>query len=33
MREIVKCRIGRIYPKGEVVKYGYKVKAEVGERG
>lgn len=34
MREVVRCRIGRIYSRDEVVKYGYKVevKAEGGRK-
>lgn len=33
IRELVKARIGRIYPTDEVVVHGYKVKAKVKERG
>lgn len=33
IRELVRHRIGRIYPKNEVVKHGHKAKAEAGEGG
>ena len=32
MRELVKCRIGRIYPKGEVEGHGYKAEVKVKEK-
>lgn len=31
MRELVRQRIGRIYPRGEVAVYGYKVETETKE--
>ncbi len=31
LREIERERIGRIYPRGEVKPYGYKVEVKVGE--
>lgn len=33
IREVVKVKIGRIYPKDEVLKHGYKVEIEAKEGG
>ncbi len=33
IRELARCRIGRIYPKGEVREHGYKAEVKVKEKG